>query len=217
MADLNNKDKGEFTITDPTNDDQSLTVDTDGRIQVKIHGYDKDNALWQPLRIDRSSRAMETIDYRHHEIHNGNHFFVQGQTDVTGAATNFDVLIIVPNTTSWPHAFFHIRTEDEFVIVLYEGTTVSANGVALAEVDNNRNTANTAGGTTFFGPTVTTTGTSILSSKTGSAGSFGGQSQLEYEIILAQNTNYLFRLTKSGAGTHWIDFKLEWYEHAEAG
>jgi hypothetical protein len=54
-------------------------------IKNQIHGYNGNN--WHWVRIDRSTRSLQTIDYAHHELHGGSLFSASGAADVAGAGT----------------------------------------------------------------------------------------------------------------------------------
>ena len=66
------------------------------------------------------------------------------------------------------------------------------------------------------GNTVTTDGTLLSGQSFGVAGnqnkSKSGGAKREQEIILKQNTKYIFRVTSNGAG-NIVSYRAEWYEH----
>jgi hypothetical protein len=193
----------------------SSTHDIDDKVGVvtaaNIYGRIDDDTV-APLKSDASTASLMIIDYAHHEIHSGSHYFVSGTVDVVGAATNQDILVVTPNSTKWAHMLWTLEAEDEFVFYLYEDTTTSADGSAATEINNNRNSANTADVVVTTGPTVTGVGTLIDSATIGAAKTIGSDSR-DKELILKSNTKYLFRFTKTNAGTHWLNYKLSWYEH----
>ena len=39
------------------------------------------------LRIDASTNSLQTVDYAHHEIHSGSHYYIQGYTELASSAT----------------------------------------------------------------------------------------------------------------------------------
>jgi len=163
--------------------------------------------------VDSATDALLTVDYDHHEIHSGGHFFVEGWQDVDGAATVVDFLWVVPNTAKWPHALWELAGEAEFTLSLYEGVTTSNDGTPVTIFNSNRNlTTKVATVTAFSAPTVTNTGTLILTDIMGAARSSGSTAR-NHEFIGKQNTKYLFRITKSAAGTHWLKYAFRWYEH----
>ena len=166
------------------------------------------------VRIDASTNSLQTVSYAHHEMHEGNHYFVKKWLDVTGSGTVTYFMFITPNTTEDIHAKAKLFAEAEFTVEIYEGGTVSANGTPVTGVNNNRNSTNTASLTAYANPTVTTDGTLIWSSKMGSGrASTGVSPEFGYEIIAQRNQTYLFKITKDSTGTHWFDVDFWWYEH----
>jgi len=175
------------------------------------------------VRIDASTHALESIDYAHHEVHSGSYYFVKGWADVDGAGTTVDFLWVVPNTTDWPHANWAIDGEAEFTLSLYEDVITSSNGTAMTVFNANRNSSNTAGVTAYVDPTLDggalgdsgTGGTLVWSGKIGSGRTSTANRRTGYEFIGKQNTKYWFQIEKEAAGTHYIDYDFNWYEHTD--
>jgi hypothetical protein len=155
----------------------------------KIHGYNGTN--WHEVRLDTTTRATNTIDYAHHEIHAGSHFFVKRWFDITGGGTVRNFLIVTPNTTKWGHFLLNIETEDEFTVAFYEGGTTAANGSALTVFNSDRNSAIAATIGIYDTPTITADGTLLLDGKVGSGSGTPGESKHDDELKLKQNTKYL--------------------------
>ena len=165
------------------------------------------------VRIDASTNAMMVIDYPHHEVHSGSHYFIKSQADIGDTETYF--MFRTPNTTTRIHAKAHIASEAEFTVEIFEGGTVSADGTPLTAINNNRDSVNTAELANFAGPTVTTDGTLIWGSRIGTGRDATVSSAQSYEILAKTNTIYLFKLTKIAAGTQWVDSDFWWYEHVD--
>jgi hypothetical protein len=166
------------------------------------------------LAFDPVSRALITLDFPHHEIHEGDHYEIQEWKDITGAGTDYDIRIVTPDVDTWSHFTMHFQTEDEFSTTLYEGATLSA-GTAITPINNNRNSANASGMTITHTPTVTAVGTPIKSWKTGvGTGDQGTTTNGRNELILKRNTTYLLRFSRVPSGTGYVDYNLNWYEHA---
>ena len=166
--------------------------------------------------IDASTSSLQTLDYSHHEMHEGEHYFIKTWLNITGAGTVAYFMFTTPNTTKWAHARALMTGEAGFQIEIYEGGTVSANGTQVLGVNNNRNSVNTAGLLAYAAPTVTTDGTLIWDAKTGTGRDATGVSPaLGYEIIAKQNETYLFKITKDASGTNYLDIDFFWYEHTD--
>ena len=163
-------------------------------------------------QIDEVSGAVKFIDLEHHEIHEGDRFYVKNWLDITGAV-NQDFLFVTPPTTKIANATWEIAGEAEFTITLYEGATVSNNGTPLAVFNHNRNSSKTPGVLAFSGPTVVSTGTQIWAGKIGSVKTATEARMREGEMMAKSGTNYLFRISHPAAGTEWLDYLFDWYEH----
>lgn len=176
--------------------------------------YGRNNGKVVPLIADKSSSALVSIDFAHHEIHEGDHYFIKNFTIISGSGV-LDFLAVTPNTTKWAHMLVQFSFEAEANIVIYEGATTSADGSAVISYNRNRNSANTAAVILYTGPTVTTTGTQISAYKTGSGKLTGGESRASAELILKQNTKYLIRVTNDTVSNNWVDYLADWYEHTD--
>ena len=161
--------------------------------------------------MDASTNAIVVLDQEHHETHEGDHYFIKTQADVAAVTTYF--MFVTPDTTTEIHARSSIATEGEFIVEIFEGGTVSDNGTPITAMNNLRSSANVAELLNYGGPTVTTDGTLIWSARVGSGKDATVSDAQGYEIIAKRNEIYLFKLTKVGATTLWIDSDFWWYEH----
>ena len=171
---------------------------------------------WVEVRGDSSTRALNVIDYEHHEVHAGSHFFIaSGQTLASGVTSN--LLIVTPDTTKWTHMHLLFQAGLSATFELYEASARTA-GTQVVAINSNRNSVNTAG--TMFYSTYssgTTDGGLISRYLVGSASvgaKIGGAGRSEEEIILRQNTQYILRTT-SGANANNISTFLTFYEHTD--
>jgi len=178
------------------------------------------DAVYRYLRADAATHAIEIIDYEHHEIHGGNHYFVRGYKDLTINQV-LDFTWLMPNTTKWIHWAWEIVTEKETLWQIYEGATATnplAN--AVTPLNSDRNSANTSGTTmknevqtNLAGANADTdvSGATLLESGISGEGQRSGSAKRENELILKQNTLYCLRATATAAG--FINFEMQWYEH----
>lgn len=167
--------------------------------------------LYDNVRIDGVTNALDVVDYQHHEIHSGSHFFVKGCSDISATSTQF--LLITPNSAKWPHMFWEVAGEGEFDFYFYEDCTVTSTGSRISAFNNNRNSTTEATVSVYGGPIIAADGTAVWCGKLGSGRSAGGQNSISQEIICKSNTNYFIRITKIGAGTLWLAYNIYWYEH----
>ncbi len=179
--------------------------------QVVIKGRTGDSTYQVPI-LDPVSHTIKAIDFEHSQIHEGHSFFVHNVVDL-GNGANSTLLIVTPNTTTWAHIVREIDIELESSFNLYEDSIVSANGTPLTAVNRDRNSANTAEVLFFSSPTVTDFGTLISQSQLGSGKKAGGGGRDTSEIILKQNTKYLFVITNLTTNNNVISSKISWYEH----
>lgn len=161
--------------------------------------------------------AVKSISYPHHEVHSGSHYFVKGYTTLD-SGNDIDFCVVTPDTTKWAHMTFSIASTAQTTIEIYEDVTFSDAGAAVTAYNNNRNSANTTGLTIASERTIEASGTMISQTKFGTGTNPSkiapGQTEREDEIILKQNTGYVFRFI-SGTDGNIIDYRASWYEHTD--
>jgi len=123
--------------------DTEYGAEVNSNNELKVFSRITDGIVAGQARLDASTEVLETIDYAHHEIHSGSHYFIKNWIEITAATYEF--LIITPNTTKWGHFTFSHMADEQYSAEIFEGTTVSNNGTAITAVNNNRNSSNTAG------------------------------------------------------------------------
>lgn len=162
--------------------------------------------------VDAITEAQYTLDYVHHEAHAGSYYGYCENVNLGNAAVR-DILISVPDTNRWPHLLWKVRSSGEANLTIYEGATTSNDGTGVTEINHNRNSTNTSLTQIFFTPTLTATGAVICLEHFGAGQNAGGESRGEQELILKQNTKYLFRIVSEAADND-ISTMFGWYEHA---
>lgn len=162
---------------------------------------------------DNVSRGMLVVNLAEHKVHDGEHFFIQDYTTLGDGGT-LDFSIETPNSVEWIHMLFEIDGTKATTIDVYEGGTATG-GTAVTAYNNNRNSSGTSSATILANPTWNG-GTKIIGVKFGTSGSplasGGGSARRENELILKQNTTYLWRIV-SGASDNDIGYRGEWFEH----
>lgn len=196
-------------------------------VEIRGHNGTEDVAI----KVDASTSSLQIIEYEHHEIHAGEHYFVVYSVADLGAATTPNDMMTLswttPNTTKWLHYSFEAHGAAGWRIRLIENSTTGGTTGAtgrLACLNNNRNSANTSGmisdgdsgvaGYVGYDASLALGGTTLIDGYIeGGAGPFasGDQKGVRQEIILKQNTNYQLSMygTDNSAGTLY----MEWYEH----
>lgn len=168
---------------------------------------------------DGYTRGLLKVDYAHHEVHDGNHYFIR---DVVDQAINtvYDLQITVPSGDKWPHMLWTINAEAEVDFYVYEGVTIVNAGTTVPSVNSNRNSLNTSILTIKSqvnssvgdanADTATAGATEIGHQKAGDKNTMGF-SDREHEIILRADVDYCFRCVFTKAA--YVAFDLNWYEH----
>lgn len=165
--------------------------------------------------MEYDNYAQVGIDFPHHQIHEGNHFFASDYVDLNTAGT----LILAISTASGTGTDVHFRSDitaaAATTMTLYEGATVSG-GTTITAINNNRGSSNTSELTIVKDPTITVSGTVISNNKVGSTSGnphnlYGGHADRDSELILKDNTTYLYYIT-SNADSNAVDYSLSWYE-----
>lgn len=182
----------------------------------KIYGYNGTN--WQKVRIDTSTRSLQTIDYAHHEIHSGSHYYIEGFTELDENG-EFLVQMRTPSTTKWVHFLFEIQSNGILESYLIEDAAGGmAGGVVITPLNSNRNSSNKSGVSLWGGvvgnPTSGITISQIKVGGTGFKANIGGSQDRSHELILKSGTTY-FRRFKSGSDVNFISFSASWYEHTD--
>ena len=169
------------------------------------------------LHKDPKTNALKNVNYEHSEIHAGEHYFVSGH-EIEASAATIKFVVTTPNTTKWLHMTFSIDATEKVTLDVYEGTSGVTGGAAVTPANNNRNSANTSGATIVKDPaSITVEGTLLDSYASGSTGPFGqiGNVSRDKELVLKQNTSYLFKITSGAAGND-ISYNGSWYEHTNS-
>jgi len=168
------------------------------------------------VQIDSSFDALIGIDGPHHEIHEGDHYYIQGYLELDDEET-FYVKLVTPDSAKWSHFVFDIKSTGICSSTLDEAATGGmTGGASVTPINNNRNSSNTSGMVLTSGVTANTGQTLRLEDDKWGANGFketiGGGSGRVDELILKQNTVYC-RGFVSGADANIIQFKASWYEH----
>lgn len=172
------------------------------------------------MKLDKITKAAITIDQAHHEIHDGNHFYIEGHATLGNDPGVDDILrvkLVTPNTTKWAHFQWAISSTGILTATLHEDASGGmTGGSGVTPLNNNRNSGIASVLTITSDVTAAdTAGTLISNAKWGAAGfkeNIGGGASRDDEIILKQNAIYLRTFT-SGAAANIVQFKASWYEH----
>ena len=168
---------------------------------------------------DGYTKALITVDYAHHEVHSGSHYFVREVVD-QAITTVYDLQVTTPDTRRWAHVVWSVMAEDEVDFYIYEDVSIVLAGTTIPVHNSNRNSTKTSSliikgivnGSVgdADADTATAAATQLEHMKAG-ANRTPMLSDRDHEIILKQNTNYCFRVVFTKAA--YIAYDLNWYEH----
>ena len=176
--------------------------------------YTLTGAKSRELGVDGMTHVLNTIGYEHHEIHEGNHFFVAGY-GTFAADEDIDFQITTPLSQKLAHMTFSFQSTGAVVFSIYEGAVVQA-GTSVTPINSDRNSANTSSLTVQYDGVVDTAGSLIYQQAWGYTNtpskSEGGVSGRDNEIILRAGTTYRFLIERDSA-RNIISYNGECYEH----
>jgi len=182
-----------------------------------------DESTNRVAKLDDVTDAITIVEYEHHEIHSGNHYFVVSYQDLS-INNVLQFTWQMPDTTKWTHWSWNISTESETLWQVYEGATINnALANAITPLNSNRNSGNTSGTTMRYevhanladaDTDVTISANNLIESGISGAGRDGGEAERNHELVLDQNGLYVLRATATAAG--FINFNMQWYEHTDA-
>lgn len=162
------------------------------------------------LQADPVSHLLATIDDPHLHIHHG-HSFLAATWAQIAAGANYDWVLEVPDTAIRVHLFFDVEVEAETEILISGEPDYSGGNLAL-RVNRDGNSSTSATLLFKVSPTVALSGVPLWSGKLGSGKKSGGGSQAQNEIILKQDSEYLFRMINRSVSAAWISPSFSWYE-----
>ncbi len=176
---------------------------------------------------DSATGVTMGLDYPHHEIHAGSHFFNEFAYDLP-ANDWIDIRFTTPDTTKWSHFLALIRTQEEGLYELYEDAPILTAGTSLTAWNSNRNSATASGILSFDYIINTSEANANLDTDISGAdklrysllgsnqGNLSGESRNDNEIVLKQDTSYLIRVNNRVAQVRYVSWLLDWYEHTNA-
>lgn len=167
-------------------------------------------------QVDDISNTLQTIEYEHHEIHEGNHYFIKTWLESDNAANTFQNFTFVTPDSSVAaiHAKAIFQFDADFTVSIWEDCVVEENGTSITAYNNYRDSVNNAKIIAYANPTIIDSGTIIWTARTGgSKQPIGIANTIDYEIIAKENTQYCFSIEHNVVGTHYADINFFWYEN----
>lgn len=186
-------------------------INTSGQLETAPYGeYDR-------YKQDASTEAITTIDYSHHEVHDGSHFFVYLNKDVANGGT-YNLTWTAPNTTKWIHMTIGVNVEGEADVKFYEDVESFTDGTSVTPYNSNRNSGASTITDMVYDATLTLGSAVTLANHViGSGRSVGGGTRSDNEFVLKQGSIYSIVVTNQVSGSpNETNFSLNWYEHTDA-
>lgn len=172
-------------------------------------------------KFSRSTPVVSTESEHSRYIFDGFTYTSYYEETSLGVGADLDILLVTPSAPQFTHLQGVEITVDAGpdTMLIYEDTTVSANGTSLAANNRNRNSTRTAGLQVFHTPTVTGVGTEISSHRilgitNKSAVTHIGDVD---EWVLKPDTNYLIRFSNGSGAQEDVEIHLSWHEPAYPG
>ena len=169
--------------------------------------------------IDPTTNAAKSIAYPHAELHGGNLFSYEDAVEVA-ASTTILFTITTPNTAKHSHLGFLVDGKSEFELRGYIDATPATAGTAPTApgiINRNGNSTNTTGLVIRGGVAVGVgdIGDIFMRKHSGNGKQVGGVVGTVNELILKQNTVYLFALENFSTSANWLSWIVEWYDHTD--
>ena len=200
----------------------SLDIEvTTGALYTNMKAYRSSDTSYQPVRLDKATNTLQTIEYEHHEIHAGSHYFVHGTLDIPALGDVLDFTWLMPDNTKWIHWTWSIETSKGVTWYVYEDA-IATNPLAntVTPLNSDRNSGNSSGTTMKYeiqadlaaaNADTNVTGATLLESGVIGDNRTAGDNKRENELVLKQGKLYVMRAVATAAST--INFKMNWYEH----
>jgi hypothetical protein len=186
-----------------------LGVTSSSTLPVSL--YDKGGI---PAEVDNSTHSLQIIDYEHHEIHAGSHFY-HCDYDLSVTLNNvIEFVFITADTDKLPHLTFDVYSGAGVTIEFYAGASGITGGTTITPRNNRTDSAIASGVTLIRDPSVIASDGTRAAGFLAGAGRTSGFVNRDRELVLSRNTTYLVRIT-SLANSNSVSWCAEWYEHTD--
>jgi hypothetical protein len=164
-----------------------------------------------PANIDIATSTLQVIDFNKAAIHRGFSYHLAGYDLAVPADDTIEFVTTTPDTDVRFHIWFSFASTQGCTLDIYEDCADLVGGTAFAGVNNDRNSANTSDLVIVRDPTSITEG-AIIGQHLSGGTKVAGQSEISYELVLKQNSIYLWRFTSLANGND-IYFVGSWNEY----
>lgn len=161
------------------------------------------------------SEALITVDYPHHEVHEGNTYQVTTYTGTLASNDSWGLLVSLTGSSKYAHTTWEAQCGGDAEIRFYQNVTGSNYGTKLTADNMNHASTNTPMVEVFRNPTLTVLGTAnpntLLPGGTGPQAGGGGFRQ-GTEHILAPGKRYFLQLFNRAGTSQPVSLGVQWYE-----
>jgi hypothetical protein len=199
-----------YTVPGDSTNGMYVNVRSSNSITVTQSSASNLNATVQS-NMTATGSGLVTIDTEHARIHAGTHYLYSDNQTISGTTTTY-YLITTPNTALRAHIRYSFACDQKTLVTIYSGPSITANGVAVIKYNSDRSSGNTSGISIYTSPSIGNPGTPLRYDLIGSSGTIGGDTTMNNEFILNQNTSYLISITNRVAGSMEYSLTLIWYE-----
>ena len=185
------------------------------------NGYIWNNAtsVWTRMGADGTTSALQTIDYAHHEVHQGR--FYRAEFAYNLANGNTASLAFTPPASGGRemHMSIELHMTAAGTFTWYEDCTSYAGGTSITPMNHHRNSLNASDATAFQSgmtgvtPITRVGGTAILSVNFSVARDVNPSRSNGEEFICKYGSKNVMEFVNS-TSANFVQLILEWYEHA---
>lgn len=164
--------------------------------------------------IEPSSQGLTTSRAIHKRVDNSNQWIASYRwlAIASGASIFFHIKV---GANKNPHGVVRISTGAAVTYYIYENPTLTNDGVALANVCQNRQIVVSPDVACFIDPTITANGTQLEIGTFGTAGKFtatGAQIENGGYFLLKKSESYLIRVTNDDENAQDLSIAYMWHE-----
>ena len=214
---------------------QVRLIDENGQQYGVKHVSNCPSVYNSALNIDGITNSLKTIDYSHHEVHEGNSFTVHFDNTTADDDDHRSVIAFTtPAGTKLGHLIMTVSASSPAEVFILEGpaTVDLGEGTEVTIFNRNRNSDNTSMMLSLEDPAVAGLATTFTEAQIAGASltggtaiehtvlvggggpkAVGGLSRGTEEWILGAGTTYLFYLQNIGTNANYHTINLDWYEH----
>jgi len=164
--------------------------------------------------VEPSSQGLTTSRAIHKRVDNSNQWIASYRWAAVASAADVFFHIKVGATKN-PHGVVRISTGAAITYYVYENPTLTNDGTALDNVNQNRQIVIAPGTACYIDPTITANGFQLEIGTFGTAGKFtatGEQVENGGYFLLKKSEDYLVRVTNDDEAAQDISMAYMWHE-----